>query len=65
MDRAFEDALRLMFYGDGGDFLSIVDEDGLRKACITTRQTKSDGEEEDWTVTINRRLLNRWLRREQ
>ena len=59
--------LKMLFYDTGGRFYEVIDKDGIRKPAITTYLSDvkiEDGgfNEEIWTVTVNWRLLDKWIK---
>lgn len=68
MSRDEEKLLRMLFYGNGGRYFEVIDDDGIRKPVIETYladvvpPTKEHGfDKEIWKVTISWRLLAKCL----
>lgn len=68
MSKNEEKLLRSLFYGAGGGYYEVIDNDGFRKPAIRTwladteKSTKEHGfDREIWCVSISWRLLAKWF----
>ena len=71
MNKDEEKLLRMLFYGSGGSYFEVIDEDGIRKPVIRTklvdveRPTKEHGfDREMWEIDISWRLLSKCCRKD-
>lgn len=59
--------LKLLFFGSGGEFLSIVD-GAFRKSAVKTQLLSGSLDKssnvQEWKVTIDWQLLNKYLKKE-